>query len=152
MRTRRLFLVVMVSVVAILLGRAEVSFSRDRLHQFTMENGIKVILEENRATPVVALQVWVKAGSADERDEGAGMCHFVLGFLGASFQHPDSDALRVLEAALSGQGGRLFRELRDKESLAYALIFMAQPNLDRGFIGVYKGDRSSWTNLARNRS
>lgn len=104
MRYRRLFLLVMVSVVAILLGRAEVSFSRDRLHQFTMENGIKVILEENRATPVVALQVWVKAGSADERDEEAGMCHFVPGFLGASFQHPDSDALRVLEAALSGQG------------------------------------------------
>lgn len=77
MRTRRWFLVVMVSVIAILSGRAEVSFSRDRLHQFTMGNGIKVILEENRATPVVALQVWVKAGSADERDEEAGMCHFV---------------------------------------------------------------------------
>jgi zinc protease len=69
--------------------------------------------------------------------------HFVLGFLGTSFQHPDSDALRVLEAALSGQGGRLFRELRDKESLAYALNFMAQPNLDRGFIGVYMGTHPS---------
>ena len=65
--------------------------------------------------------------------------HFVLGFLGVSFHHPDSYALTVLGAALSGQGGRLFRELRDKESLAYALNFMAQPNLDPGFIGVYMG-------------
>ncbi len=65
--------------------------------------------------------------------------HFVLGFLGVSFHHPDSYALTVLNAALSGQGGRLFRELRDKESLAYALDFMAQPNLDPGFIGVYMG-------------
>jgi zinc protease len=65
--------------------------------------------------------------------------HFVLGFLGVSFHHPDSYALTVLGAALSGQGGRLFRELRDKESLAYALDFMAQPNLDPGFIGVYMG-------------
>jgi zinc protease len=65
--------------------------------------------------------------------------HFVLGFLGVSYHHPDSYALTVLNAALSGQGGRLFRELRDKESLAYALDFMAHPNLDPGFIGVYMG-------------
>jgi len=65
--------------------------------------------------------------------------HFLLGFLGVSFHHPDSYALKVLDAALSGQGGRLFRELRDKESLAYALNFMAQPNLDPGFIGIYMG-------------
>ena len=65
--------------------------------------------------------------------------HFVLGFLGISYDHPDSYAMTVLDAALSGQGGRLFRELRDRESLAYALTFMAQPNLDPGFIGVYMG-------------
>jgi zinc protease len=65
--------------------------------------------------------------------------HFILGFLGVSFRHPDSYALRVLGASLSGQGGRLFHELRDKESLAYALDFMAQPNLDPGYIGVYMG-------------
>jgi zinc protease len=65
--------------------------------------------------------------------------HFILGFLGVSFQHPDSYPLRVLDAALSGQGGRLFHELRDKSSLAYALDFMATPNLDPGYIGVYMG-------------
>ena len=65
--------------------------------------------------------------------------HFILGFLGVPFHHPDSDALTVLDAALSGQGGRLFRELRDKESLAYALDFMAHSNLDPGYIGVYMG-------------
>ncbi|MCJ7783489.1 MAG: insulinase family protein, partial [Desulfobacterales bacterium] len=65
--------------------------------------------------------------------------HFVLGFLGTSFHHKDRYALEILDAALSGQGGRLFRELRDKESLAYALDFMAQPNYDPGYIGVYMG-------------
>ena len=44
-----------------------------------------------------------------------------------------------MDAALSGQGGRLFRELRDKSCLAYALDFMATPNLDPGYIGVYMG-------------
>jgi zinc protease len=69
--------------------------------------------------------------------------HFVLGFLGASFRNPDRYALAVLDAALSGQGGRLFHELRDKQSLAYALNFTAQPNLDPGFIGVYMGTHPS---------
>ena len=65
--------------------------------------------------------------------------HFVLGFLGISFHHKDRYALEVLDGALSGQGGRLFRELRDKESLTYALDFMAQSNYDPGYIGVYMG-------------
>jgi zinc protease len=65
--------------------------------------------------------------------------HFVLGFLGTSLQDKDRYAIEVLDAALSGQGGRLFYTLRDQESLAYALAFMASPNLDRGFIGVYMG-------------
>ncbi len=65
--------------------------------------------------------------------------HFVLGFLGATLQDKDCYALEVLEASLSGQGGRLFYELRDKESLAYALGFTASPNLDPGYIGVYMG-------------
>ncbi len=65
--------------------------------------------------------------------------HFVLGFPGITFQSKDRYAMEVLDAALSGQGGRLFYELRDKESLAYALGFMANPNLDPGYIGVYMG-------------
>ena len=70
-----------------------------------------------------------------EKEQG----HFVLGFLGTTLQHRDRYALEVLGAALSGQGGRLFYELRDKESLAYALDFIANPNLDPGYIGVYMG-------------
>ena len=65
--------------------------------------------------------------------------HFVLGFLGTTFHQKDRYAMEVLDAALSGQGGRLFYELRDKESLAYALNFMAYPNLDSGFLGIYMG-------------
>jgi zinc protease len=65
--------------------------------------------------------------------------HFVLGFMGTTFHQKDRYAMEVLDATLSGQGGRLFYELRDKESLAYALDFMAYPNLDSGFLGIYMG-------------
>jgi zinc protease len=65
--------------------------------------------------------------------------HFVLGFPGASFRDGERYALEVVDAALSGQGGRLFRQLRDQESLAYSVSFVGQPNLDPGFIGLYMG-------------
>lgn len=42
-----------------------------------MENGFKVVIEEDHSAPVVALQLWVGAGSADERDEEAGIAHLI---------------------------------------------------------------------------
>ncbi|MDO9349774.1 MAG: pitrilysin family protein, partial [Deltaproteobacteria bacterium] len=74
-RFRFIFLIaITLSVLLLVVHHAQ---SKERVHQFTMENGLKVILEENRTSPVVALQVWVKTGSADERDDEAGMCHFI---------------------------------------------------------------------------
>jgi len=43
--------------------------------KFTLPNGLQVVLEENRAAPVVALQAWVRVGSADEPPEMAGVAH-----------------------------------------------------------------------------
>jgi zinc protease len=76
MRRFRSFFLVCISITILLLG-VEATQSKERFHQFTMENGLKVLLEENRTSPVAALQVWVKTGSADERDDEAGMCHFI---------------------------------------------------------------------------
>jgi zinc protease len=42
---------------------------------FELPNGLRVILEENHVTPVVALQLWVGAGSADETPGEAGLAH-----------------------------------------------------------------------------
>jgi zinc protease len=42
---------------------------------FTLPNGLKVVLEENHSAPVVALQAWVKVGSADETPDIAGIAH-----------------------------------------------------------------------------
>jgi zinc protease len=65
--------------------------------------------------------------------------HFVIGFPGGAILDRDRYALDVLDAALSGMGGRLFHELRDKQSLAYSLAFISNVNLDPGFICVYMG-------------
>lgn len=65
--------------------------------------------------------------------------HVFLGFPGVRLDSPERYPLDVLEGVLSGQTGRLFVELRDKRSLAYALTGFARANLDPGFIAVYLG-------------
>ena len=52
-------------------------------------------------------------------------------------QDQDRFPLEVLEAALGGQGGRFFTELRDKEGLAYVTSFFVRSDLDPGYLGVY---------------
>ncbi|MEW6221119.1 MAG: pitrilysin family protein [Thermodesulfobacteriota bacterium] len=65
--------------------------------------------------------------------------HLVVGFLGTTLSSPDRFAIDLLETVLSGQSGRLFAELRDKESLAYSLSAFTQLGLDTGGLGVYIG-------------
>lgn len=47
--------------------------------------------------------------------------HIICGFQTPPLDHDDKYPLEVLYAILSGQGGRLFYELRDKQSLAYSV-------------------------------
>ena len=41
----------------------------------TLPNGLTLLVEENHAAPVVAIQVWVRVGSADELADEAGLAH-----------------------------------------------------------------------------
>jgi len=65
--------------------------------------------------------------------------HILIGFLGASFQDRERYALKLLSSALAGQGGRLFLELRDKQSLAYTVSPMNNDGPDRGLFAFYIG-------------
>jgi len=63
--------------------------------------------------------------------------HIALGFHGLTFHDDDRHALELLSAGLSGQGGRLFLELRDKQALAYQVTAFTQEALDPGYFCVY---------------
>jgi zinc protease len=63
--------------------------------------------------------------------------HIVLGFPGTTFNNPDRYALETLNAVLSGQGGRLFIDLRDKDSLAYSVTSFLGLGLDYGSFAFY---------------
>ena len=44
----------------------------------TLPNGLTLLVEENHAAPVVAIQVWMRVGSADEGPDEAGIAHLAL--------------------------------------------------------------------------
>lgn len=65
--------------------------------------------------------------------------HIIYGVHGLSLDDPERYTLQVLEAVLSGQGGRLFIELRDKASLAYSVSPLRMEGLGTGYFATYIG-------------
>jgi zinc protease len=65
--------------------------------------------------------------------------HIVLGFQGVTLTDPGRYPLKVLEAILSRQGGRLFYELREQRALAYSVTAFGVEGLAPGVVGVYIG-------------
>jgi zinc protease len=63
--------------------------------------------------------------------------HILIGARGVTLKNPDRYPLEVLQAVLSGQGGRLFLDLRDRESLAYSVTAFSQEGVEPGAFGVY---------------
>jgi predicted Zn-dependent peptidase len=63
-----------------------------------------------------------KPVAAAEKAEGrqSERTTIAVGFPGPKGQNPDKTAIELIESALNGEGGRLIRELREKQSIARA--------------------------------
>ncbi len=46
-------------------------------HQYTLDNGLKVIIKEDHRSPVVMTQIWYKVGSSDEPKHTGGISHLL---------------------------------------------------------------------------
>ena len=60
--------------------------------------------------------------------------HILFGYKGLTFGDKRRYSLDVMQSVLSGQGGRLFMELRDKNSLAYTVAPYRMEGVDPGFL------------------
>lgn len=76
---------------------------------------------------------------SDKRVLARAQAHLVLGFQGVRVNDGRRHALEVLSTLLSGQGGRLFVELRDKRSMAYSVSSFSIEGVDPGYFAVYMG-------------
>ncbi len=74
------------------------------LYKTVLENGLTVIVEENHRAPVVAVQVWVKAGSAYEKDKEAGITHLIEHMI---FKGTDKRKPGEIAATIESLGGSI---------------------------------------------
>lgn len=63
--------------------------------------------------------------------------HLVVGFRGLALDDADRHALELIAQLLAGQGGRLFLELRDRQSLAYTVSASNVEGLVPGYFSIY---------------
>lgn len=91
------------------------------------------------AAPTVLPEAPPEAPRQDKRVLSRAQAHLVLGFQGARVSDPWRHSLEVLSTLLSGQGGRLFIELRDKRSMAYSVSSFSVEGVDPGYFAVYMG-------------
>ncbi len=65
--------------------------------------------------------------------------NIVFVFPAPSLNSPDRFSFELMRGILGGQGGLLFREIRDKRSLCYAVFPFYFPGVGHGIFGVYVG-------------
>jgi zinc protease len=65
--------------------------------------------------------------------------HLIFGFPGPGLIDDDRYATEVMDAILSGMGGRIHRVLREENPYSYALTFFNQMAFDMGGMGIYIG-------------
>ena len=76
----------------------------ENILQTTLDNGLKVVIAEDHSSPVVALNVWVRVGSADERADEAGMAHVFEHML---FKGTERRAVGEIARTVEAAGGNI---------------------------------------------
>jgi len=69
--------------------------------------------------------------------EGINQSHLIIGSLGPSFGASEYYPFSVLSAILEGQGGKIFKRLREDLALGYETFFFYTPYKEAGLWGAY---------------
>lgn len=94
---------------------------------FTLDNGMQILLEENRSSPVISFNALVKVGSAFESDAEAGMCHVIEHML---FKGTPTRPVGAIAREIEAAGGEINAFTSFDQTVYY--INMATRFADRG--------------------
>lgn len=93
----------LVLALLLLLSAAAVAATDTDTHEYTLSNGLKLIVREDHRAPVVTSQVWYKIGSNYEHDGITGVSHALEHMMFKGTQaHPAGEFSRIIAA----NGGR----------------------------------------------
>ncbi|WP_370228223.1 M16 family metallopeptidase [Cognatishimia sp.] len=95
---RRMILLAGLTVMAALPARAQ-----EAVTDFTLDNGMQVVVVEDHRAPVVMHMVWYKAGSADEPAGTSGIAHFLEHLM---FKQTENLAPGEFSEIVTAQGGQ----------------------------------------------
>ena len=71
-------------------------------NRHVLDNGMRVIIKENHAAPIVAVDVWVGTGAADEYAKEGGISHFLEHMF---FKGTDKRGVGQMDLEIKGLGG-----------------------------------------------
>lgn len=85
-----------------LATRTAAQGATDQVTDFTLDNGMQVVVVEDHRAPVVVHMVWYRAGAADEEPGVSGIAHFLEHLM---FKATDNMASGELSATVAANGG-----------------------------------------------
>ncbi|RPH93497.1 MAG: insulinase family protein, partial [Lysobacterales bacterium] len=96
----RAFLLVLCVMTGVLSGALAAAGSPVEIpfEKFTLDNGLRVIVHEDRKAPIVAVGVWYHVGSKDEPEGRTGFAHLFEHLMFEGSENFDEDITRPLEA------------------------------------------------------
>ena len=89
--------------IALLFMSLGLHAAEPRIHEFRLDNGLKLLVQEDHRSPAVVSQVWYKVGSSSEYGGITGVSHMLehMMFKG-TVKHPPGEFSRIIAA----NGGR----------------------------------------------
>ena len=103
MIARRTFLLIAAAVTAAALAGPTNAATGPKVADFTLKNGLELVVIPDHRAPVVTHMIWYKVGAADEKPGKSGIAHFLehLMFKGTA-KHPTGQFSAVV-AKMGGQ-------------------------------------------------
>ncbi|GAB6041011.1 M16 family metallopeptidase [Endothiovibrio diazotrophicus] len=125
-----------VAAAALLLGPLTASAE---VHEYTLKNGLKLLVKEDHRAPVVVSQVWYRVGSSYEHDGITGISHVLehMMFQGTG-KHPSGEFSRIIAAnggdenAFTSRDYTAYYQLLEKSRLPIA--FSLEADRMRGLV------------------
>ena len=98
------------------------------VHEYQLENGLKILVQEDHRAPAVVSQVWYKVGASSEYDGITGVSHMLehMMFKGTK-KHPPGEFSRIIAAnggrenAFTGQDYTAYFQTLEKSRLPVSL-------------------------------
>ncbi len=89
------------------------------VQQWRLDNGVQVVVQRTTAAPLVALYIWMEAGSVDERANEHGAAHLLEHML---FKGTAKRGVGVATATIEGLGGDLNAFTSHDETVVHATV------------------------------